>query len=195
MNQNDPCWLIIDNQLGNFKDRNIAEIFVLLPDIGIEIGTKVIQTLMKKSTFVGNDPLFESNRGLLISKNTRKELKKFLNECVNFFLSHGFIKKLIKTIPNYTGIPLAKTGGKDGFVNYSSIQDYIAEFTFIVPLALDKLDYLFRIYFVFLIIMLFINFAHYLYELAYHSLLLYYLAFKKKIASKLLFLITNYVKT
>ena len=45
-----------------------------------------------------------------------------------------------------------KLGGKDGLMAYSNVQDYINDNSYIGPLLFDKLDYLFRLYFAFLIL-------------------------------------------
>ena len=76
-------------------------------------------------------------------------------------------------IPNHFAIQFAKTSGKDGFLNYMSLQDFIEDHTLIGPFLFDKLDYLFRASYIFLI-----NFVH-------CFLVLNLSAFKKHILDKI----------
>lgn len=50
--------------------------------------------------------------------------------------------------------------GPDGFRTYTNLQDYIEEYTFNGPISFNKLDYLFRIYFILLILIFCSNLIH-----------------------------------
>ena len=144
--------------------------FSLASDLYLEHLPKVIQTYVKKNTFVSDQSFYETYRSFIISKTMKKKNQKFINQCIYYFSEYGFVLLITTNFPNYLGIPLVKTGGKDGFLNYNSLQDYISDNTFTVALSLDKLEYFFRVYFVFSILILLIKMIHYLFNRFYHTI-------------------------
>ena len=57
-------------------------------------------------------------------------------------------------IQNFLSFKLAERGGKNGFSNYISLKEFIQDHSMIGPLLYAKLDYLFRLYFVFTLLVL-----------------------------------------
>lgn len=56
---------------------------------------------------------------------------------------------------------MAKRGGKDGFMNFENVQDYIEENTRIEALQFYRLDYLFRLFITLVSLLLCLNLMHY----------------------------------
>ena len=173
------CFIFANNNFGNINQRNISKVFAFLPDLFLWYFPKAVQTFAKKNTFTSDQSFYETLRSFITSKTMEKKIQKLINKCIYNVSEFGFALTYATYFPNYTGIPLVKTGGKDGFLNYNSLQDFISNNTLIVALSLDKLDYFFRLYFIFSNLILLINLIHYLFNRFYHLILLYYLVFFK----------------
>ena len=70
------------------------------------------------------------------------------------------MSKLYRDPPDYNGMGL-EGRGRDGFVHYNGLQEYISKNTRVDALSLDKLNYLFLINFAFFTNLLILNLAHY----------------------------------
>lgn len=128
--------------------RDLQKVFLLLPDINLKLTSRIIQALVKKDTFIGEQKLYEILRAFVVKKNLDKQMLAFLNRYVQTVLQFGLFQRMFTNIPNWTVLEMAKEGGRDGFMTYLSLSDFIEKNTFIGPLPFSKLDYFFRAYIV-----------------------------------------------
>lgn len=135
--------------------------FTLTADVGIEIGAKIFQSLAGQSTYTNTNPIIESVRTLVFKKTFRKDVKKFFDFGLNLYAAYGIFQKGVDGFSEFQRHVMPKTGGRDGFMNYLSLMNYINDHSEVVPLKFVQLDYLFRIYFGVLLLFLFCNMAHY----------------------------------
>ena len=149
--------------MGNFFQREFSKVFTVIPNLLTDFFPRVIQTFARRDTYIERSlEIYQSIRTLVLSKNTGIEKRKYFENFLLLFNQHGFSIRLYRnTPPNYTPIKFEKRGGKDGFVHYESLQEYIAANTQVDALSFYKLDYLFRIYFVLVSAILLINLLHY----------------------------------
>lgn len=153
--------MLFGNHVGNVIDRNKDQVFAITPPIALDFLTRMVQTLMKRDTyFVQSLEVFQSKRSFLLSKTMPMVKRTFFERCIGSYLEYGHSKKFFRTNPPNLGINFASRGE---FNHYSDLQTYIEKHTRIEALSFDKLDYLFRIYYALLVLILLANFAHYYY--------------------------------
>ena len=117
--------------------------------------------MARQSTFTNTNPIIESVRALVFKKNFRKDLRKYFNFVINLYGQYGLFQKGIEGFSDFQSHSVPKTGGPDGHLNYFSLSDYISHYSKVDVLKFVQLDYLFRIYFAILGLLLFCNMAHY----------------------------------
>ena len=163
MNKTDPCFMTIDQKPGNFLERDPDRTFTVAPQVQLDFSSRVIATFTRMDTYFETGlELYQSARTFIIPKSMKFEKRKRLDDYFLKFAEYGFpVKELTEEPPTPLGMKLEKRGGKDGFMHYKGLQEYIAENTKVEPLAFDKLDYLFRLYLTLITVILFVNLVHY----------------------------------
>lgn len=152
--------------------------FVLAPDSGINVASKLIQAGSNRPTYTNQVPIIGSLRTVILAKSFRSDAKKFWDYCVNLYFMFGILKKAAAGYADHTRYAVPKTG-EDGLVNYLSLNEYIEDNSLVAPLRYVQLDYLFRIYFAFLAFILFVNMAHYAYYAHYTGIVRFAESFKR----------------
>lgn len=146
---------------GNLLDRDLKEVFLLLPDLNLKLTSRVIQALVKSNTFIGEEKVYEILRAFIVRKNMEMGKMKFLNRFVQIVVQFGFYRKMFHNIPNWTLFPLPKEGGNDGYLTFLNLSDFIEEYTRVTALPLSRLDYFFRACLILQCILLFAQLTHY----------------------------------
>ena len=164
MNQSDPCYVVVESQLGNFVQKEPDKIFTIFPKFTIDLFSRMIQTLLRVNTYIEEKlEVYRSTRTFVTRQWTNDEVKKkdYFERCFSLYIEYGFSLKFRRDIPNETRMRFEKQGGKDGFMHYESLQAYIEANTRVSALTFDRLDYLFRIYLTLVTATLFLNLIHY----------------------------------
>lgn len=78
-NKENLCFLFVDNQIGNLFNYDQNKIFLILPNIGRLVVSKIVQTIYKKDTFINNFPFYTTLRTFILRKNLKKEIKNIFN--------------------------------------------------------------------------------------------------------------------
>ena len=161
-NRNNTCFLLKRNvRFGHLMNmKNLDRVFFLIADVAADFAPKIIQAMGTKNTFTYLKPIYESVRTLIRRKNLKKEFADYLDFCIDFYLSLGIFQKGVSGFADFQSHAMPKTG-KDGFVNYYHLSDYIEDHSLVVPLTFYQLDYLFRIYGSILILLAALNMGHY----------------------------------
>lgn len=149
--------------MGNFFAKDSRKTFTIVPlELGLNFLIRLAHTFLRRDTYMeATLALYESIRSFIVRKDLKIEIRKWGEAYLYFLVEHGIAKKIYRSIPNYSGIKFEKRGGKNGFVHYDGLNEYIEANTKIEALSFDKLDYLFRIYFAVGLVALFVNLAHY----------------------------------
>lgn len=147
--------------MGNFLQKEMTKIFTIIPNAQIDVIIRAIQTFAKRDTYVQkNLEIYQSVRTFLIKKGIKIK-KKFFKKYLEVLIEQGFTTKMYRNnFPNYL-MKYEREGGEDGFVHFESVQQYIEANTKVSALQLDKLDYLFRIYFALVTAILFLALVQY----------------------------------
>lgn len=124
---------------------------------------RLIQTLLRKDTYIEKSfEIYQIVRSLVFRRGLQTEKKKFIERFISPYTENGFSKKIYRdNVPILFEVKF-ESRGKDGFMHFDSLQEYIAVHTRVEALSFDKLDHLFRIYFALIIVVLFVNLAHHL---------------------------------
>ena len=123
---------------------------------------RTIQTMVKRDTYFENGlEIYQSIRSFIVRKNLKIEKKKFFEKYLETYFENGFVKKVYRNNPPNYVMKFEKRGGKDGFVHYKGLQEYIEANTLVEALPFDKLDYLFRIYLALVTAVLFLCLVQY----------------------------------
>lgn len=123
---------------------------------------RILHTFEESSTYVDkNLVIYQSLRTIIVRKGLGIEKKKYAEKYASLMFEHGFSKKYSRNLPNFFSVE-AKRGGRDGFVHYDHLQEYLDANTRVTALPFDKLDYLFRGYFAFVTAILLLNLVYYL---------------------------------
>ena len=118
--------------------------------------------MVRQATYTNiGDPIIESVRTLIFKKSFRKDLKSFFSISVDRYASYGIFQKAIEGYSEFQRDVVPKTGGPEGFLNYFSLSEFIEDHSKVDTLKLEQLDYLFRIYFGILTLLLLFNMIHY----------------------------------
>ena len=140
----------------------MGKIFTILPDVQTEFWVRGIQTFAKRDTYYERGlEIYQSIRNILIRKGLEINKKAFLQKYMKVLLEEGLTAKFLQDSPPNYLMKFAERGGKDGFVHYDGLQEYIEANTLVEALPFDKLDYLFRIYLGLVTAILFLCLAHY----------------------------------
>ena len=170
MNHSNPCYAIVDNKLNNdFLKKETGEYFTILPKVESDVFTRLAQTVMRRDTYMEeNFEIYQSIRTFITRKGIEPEKRAYFEKNLELMIEGGFSSSLFDKfgeLPSYIEIKLEKVGGQDGFLHYNGLQNYIVENTKVTALMLDKLDYLFRVYFAFVIVVLLLSLANYCFTL------------------------------
>ena len=162
MNQSNPCYVTAENKFNSdFLKKATTEYFTIVAKIGSNIYARLAQAVIRKDSYIEeNFEIYQSVRSFITRKGIKSEKRKHLEKSLGVMIEKGFSSTFLNRFRDF-GIKLEKMGGQDGFQQYSGLQNYIAENTKVTALQFDKLDYLFRIYFAFVIVILLLNLAHY----------------------------------
>ena len=166
MNQSNPCYATVDNKLNSdFLKKKADEYFTIVPKVGSDIYKRLAQTVMRRDTYMEeNFEIYQSIRTVITKKGIKPEKRTHFEQRLGQMIEGGFSSSLFDKfgeLPSYIEIKLEKVGGQDGFLHYNGLQNYIAENTKVTSLMLDKLDYLFRVYFGFVTVILLLNLVHF----------------------------------
>ena len=161
-NESDPCYFLSGNQFGNFIRKNRFEIFTILPKLGIDLLTRFAQFVLRTDTYMEtNLEVYQSIRSFILRKGMKTEKVRISEKHTELLTENGFFIRTVRDPPNYFAVKFEKRGGKDGFMHYDGLQDYVEENTRVEALSFDRLDYLFRVYLSLLMVPLFLKLAHY----------------------------------
>lgn len=166
MSASDPCFMFTGHEVGNILRKDFDRVFTIAPHLMLDFASRFIQTFMRTDTYIELSlELHQTIRTYVVGKNMKEEKRKYIEKCVQMLTEFGFSKKMHQDEPPiYFDIKLEKRGGEDGFMHYNGLQEYIAENTKIEGLQFNKLDYLFRIYLIWVSAILLVNLVHYAYE-------------------------------
>ena len=157
-NKTDPCFIYSDKHFNTFFQKDGNNFFILVPHVLKELVKFMVGGLIESDTYVEtNLVVYESVRTLMAKKNLEINKKKAVEKHFGLWTEHGCQEKYLRNMPNFFG----NGAGKDDFVHYNSLGEYLDKNTMATGLAFDKLDYLFRIYFALVIAILLANTAHY----------------------------------
>ena len=194
-NISDTCYLLKRNAgFGSIvNDKNLKRLFFLTADAAKDFAPKITQALGRQNTYINLNPICESIRTLIVRQSLRKDIKDFLNYGVNLYASFGVFQRAINGFTTFQseGHSVPKTG-KDGFLNFDNLNDYIEHHSLVAPLTFIQLDYLFRIYFSILALLLALNMAHYAQvRLANHAKHRHFKLLKRRLFSSLVHPVAN----
>ena len=79
---------------------------------------------------------------------------------MDLYAQFGIIQKGVDGFANFQSKSVPKTG-KDGFLNFDNLNDYIEHHSRVDSLTLFQLDYFFKIYFSVLALLLGLSILHY----------------------------------
>ena len=127
--------------------------------------------MVKTDTFLENLELHQSVRTFVIQNGLHAEKESLLAHFLYGFAEAGLASRVFHRIrPNYTPLKLEKVGGKDGFVHYEGLQEYIEANTRISALQFNQLDYLFRVYLTIVTAILVLHLVHFVAMIGNHQI-------------------------
>ena len=164
-NEKEPCFLLAQNaKFGHLAEMQHPEkIFYLTAEASKDFTPKIVQAIGRKDTFSNLNPICESVRTLIFRKNFRRDVKNFFVFGVDLYSSFGIFQKGVSGFADFINQGLPRTG-KDGYTNYFSLNDFIQDHSLVAPLSFVQFEYLFKIYFGLLALLLALNMAHYVWS-------------------------------
>lgn len=128
------------NRMGNIVQKEPDKIFSMAPHAWLEFGTRLIQTLLMKSTYVEETmEIYQSIRTLVHRKGIKMEKRRYFEKCIGLYFEFGFSYKLIRNAPpNHFGFQL-EPRGRNGIMHFGGLQEYIRQNTRVTALSFDKL--------------------------------------------------------
>lgn len=155
-----PVMFLVEERIVKFMRKKVIRFFSLIPNLSRNLLVRVISALARKDTFVvENLGIYQSVRSFIVRKNTEIEKRRHMEKCVRLMTEHGFPDRMFRDIPDYTQFGL--NDNQNGYRHYNGLLDYIEKNTLVVPLSLDKLTYLFRVYFSLVTAFLVLSLIHY----------------------------------
>lgn len=140
-NKTDPCYLVVNNQMGNFIQRDPEQVFSIITHVWLNFLMRGAQTITQTHTYIQEDlEIYQSIRTFLIGRGVKREKKEYFERCLTPYIENGFaIEGFRSDLPNSRIMKLEPRGGKDGFLHFDSLQAYIKEHTRIEALSFEKL--------------------------------------------------------
>lgn len=128
----------------------------------MDLLARAVWTIARTNSYIEERlDIYQTIRSFLTRKHLTMNEKKHFEGSVVVYSEFGFHKRYYQnTLPFQQELKLEPRGG--GFMHFDGVQSFIEEHTKVEALSFDKC--LFRIYFGVLIVVLFVNFAHYLVE-------------------------------
>ena len=161
-NKTQICYLVVGNQISNeFLQKDTSILFTILPHIFLEFLVRAVGVFTRRDTYLeSNFEIYQTIRSFVFWKGMSRSKIKYFEESIERYVELGFGEKFDRSgeLPKISAIKFEPRGD---FKHYSSMIDYVEDNTRVEALSFDKLNYLFRIYFVLLVVILFVNFVHY----------------------------------